>query len=157
MWFAEDLWVGREFDLGTISLGADEIIEFARRWDPLPMHTDLDAAADGPLGGLCASGSQVLAVYVRLASDAIVSRTATLGGRGVRDLRFHRPVRPGMPLTGRTIISGHEPARPGATLVLLAGELRGDQDDRVLSLTGEILMAQRQAGEVSARTPTGAR
>ena len=54
-WF-DDYAEGETFDFGDYLVTADEIIEFARRYDPQPFHVDPQAAAAGPFGGLIASG-----------------------------------------------------------------------------------------------------
>ena len=98
--YAEDMPVDRRFDLGSYAVSAEEIKRFAALWDPLPMHLDEDAAAATPFGGLIASGVHTLAIANRLAADAVVSKASLLAGRGVRDMRLLKPVRPATTLTG---------------------------------------------------------
>ena len=58
----EDLAVGERFDLGPRRMDEAEVVEFARAFDPQPMHLDRAAGAASPLGGLAASGWHSCAV-----------------------------------------------------------------------------------------------
>jgi acyl dehydratase len=61
MLYAEDLIVGQRFEFGSYTIGEEEILRFARQYDPVPIHIDKEAAASGPFGGLIASGFNTLA------------------------------------------------------------------------------------------------
>jgi hypothetical protein len=65
--FAEDLTAGMHFPSGAYTVSAKEIAEFARQWNPLPMHTDPEAAEAGFFGALIASGVHTFAIWQRLA------------------------------------------------------------------------------------------
>ncbi len=67
--YYDDLPVGYESLVGEYSLGADEVIEFARRWDPQPFHVDEAAARDSIYGGLTASSLHLFAICTRLFFD----------------------------------------------------------------------------------------
>jgi acyl dehydratase len=91
----EDFRVGQTFDLGEHKLSADEIIAFAREFDPQPMHTDPEAAERGILGGLVASGWHLCALAMRMIVDGLFSRATSLGAPGVDEVQWRRPVRAG--------------------------------------------------------------
>lgn len=93
--YLEDYVVGDTFEYGDISVDESQIIEFAREYDPQSFHLDPVAAANGPFDGLIASGWQTAALMMRLFADHYLSRVASLGGPGVDELRWLRPVRPG--------------------------------------------------------------
>lgn len=90
----EDFTVGRKFFGGPYRVTKDEIFEFAREFDPQPHHLDEDAAKHSMLGGLSASGWQVSAIAMRLFAEAVILKTANLGGPGCDDGRWMKPVRP---------------------------------------------------------------
>ena len=121
MLYAEDLTPGDVFPFGTHAMTQDDIIAYAREWDPLPIHIDIDAATAGPHGGIIASGLHTLAVYQRLLVDALWKNIHAVGGRSFQ-LRFKRPVRPSMTLSGQTRIDRieHRPARGNAVLYLVS-------------------------------------
>jgi acyl dehydratase len=91
--FYEDIEVGRRVDLGGHTVTESEIVAFAERWDPLPVHTD--PGADERHDGVIASGHHTLCVTARLAVEGFRRETAAVAGLGIDDLRWHRPVRPG--------------------------------------------------------------
>lgn len=100
MWFAEDLRVGDVHDLGTTSATEAEIVAFAERFDPLPIHVDREAAAAGPFGGIIGSAAHTLALYSSLASPRFMARLALVAGKGVERMRVPHPLRPDVVLTG---------------------------------------------------------
>lgn len=93
-WFAEDLTPGKVHDLGVTSATEAEIIDFARRFDPLPIHVDPVAAAAGPFGGIIASATHTLALYSGLASREFMPRLALVAGKGIERMRLPHPLRP---------------------------------------------------------------
>lgn len=142
---AEDLSTGDYFTLGSFSISADEIIAFAQHWDPQFFHLDEQRAADeGYFGGLIASGIQTLAIYQRLMVDSLFNYWAVIGGTGIRDLQFRRPVRPGDTLSGTTVIDHIEqqPER-GRARIDYSGELVNQHNERVLILTTSAYLRMR--------------
>ncbi|HET7046035.1 MAG TPA: MaoC family dehydratase [Gaiellaceae bacterium] len=101
MLYFEDLESGQVLEFGGHTVTEDEILDFARRYDPQPFHVDLDAAAAGPFGGLVASGWHTAALFMRMYVDAILLGAASMGSPGVEELRWTKPVRPGDTLRGR--------------------------------------------------------
>ena len=141
--YADDLSPGDRFDLGHYGLSEDEIVEYARRWDPVFIHTDPAAAQDTPLGGVVASGLHTLAIYQRLAVQALWSRFT--GGIGHSfDIRFRRPVWPGTTLTGHLTVRSvtPRPEREDAA-VTLDGELVDDRGEVVLQLLNRSVLPLR--------------
>jgi acyl dehydratase len=103
MLYAEDLAEGQQFQLGEYVIGEAEVLQFARQYDPVPIHTDPVAAAAGPFGGLIASGFNTIAIYQRLIVEAVWSKVAGIVGRSM-EVRLPAPVRPGATLTGQSEI-----------------------------------------------------
>jgi acyl dehydratase len=90
----EDFPVGRVIDCGTYRVSKDEILDFARQFDPQPHHLDEEAGKQSILGGLSASGWHVCAIAMRLFADAVVLKADNKGGAGAREARWMKPVRP---------------------------------------------------------------
>jgi len=93
-WF-DDLKVGMRFKSEAVTVSKDDIIRFAREYDPQPFHLDEEAAKKTMLGGLAASGWHTAAIAMRLAADSKPFGPHPLLGAGVDDLRWLLPVRPG--------------------------------------------------------------
>jgi acyl dehydratase len=107
--YFEDLAVGDTESLGTYTVTREEIVEFARQYDPQPFHADPEAAAESPFGGLVASGWHTAAMTMRLLVEGFLRKSAARGALGVDELRWFDPVRPGDTLTTRTEIVATEP------------------------------------------------
>ena len=99
--YFDDLRVGARYDLGVVSFTEDEIIAFARAYDPQRVHTDRAHAEGSQFGGIIASGFQTLLVSFRLVHAADIWNAASMGSPGFDELRWLHPVRPGDTLSVR--------------------------------------------------------
>ncbi len=99
MKYFEDFAVGEAVTVGVHHVTEDELVAFARAWDPQPAHTDSRAALRSPFGGLIASGVHVMAISVRLLVTSSAEPVAVHAALGWDEVRFLAPVRPGDTLT----------------------------------------------------------
>ena len=143
--YFEDFAAGQTFALGTHTMTRDEIVDFARQFDPQPFHVDEEAAQASPFGGLIASGWHTAAVFMRLYVDALLSDAASMGSPGISELRWLAPVRPGDTLTGRFIVESVQPSskRPDRGTVFFRSEMVAADGTTVLSMTGRGYFARR--------------
>ncbi len=134
--FFEDYAVGAVAELGPVAVDAEEVVAFARRYDPQPMHTDATAAAAGPLGGLIASGWHTAALMMRLIVEQYLSPASSLASPGLDELRWLRPVRPGDTLSVRvTVIEAtRSRSKPDRGVVRSMVEVRNQHGETVMSL-----------------------
>lgn len=133
----EDFAVGEVIELGTYpAVTEEEIIGFARRWDPQPFHLDPERAKESMYGGLIASGWHIGAIAMRLLVDGLLSRCASQGSPGLEHLRFLRPLRPGDALSGRYTVLDASPSasRPAIGKVRANIELRNQRGEVVVSM-----------------------
>lgn len=95
--YLEEFEVGRVVTYGTYEVSEEEIIEFAEKYDPQPLHTSREAAEGSFLGGLCASGWHTCAMAMRMMVDEMDKDGAgtSLASPGCDKLRWLKPVRPG--------------------------------------------------------------
>jgi len=93
-WF-DDLKVGMIFKSEVVTVSKEDILRFAREYDPQPFHLDDEAARKTIFGGLAASGWHTAAICMRLATECRPFGPHPLLGAGVDDLRWMKPVRPG--------------------------------------------------------------
>ena len=130
-----ELNVGERFVTGEWTLGEAEIVAFARAFDPQPIHVDKAGAADGPYGGLIASGFQTMALGFRLFYELGVIDEACIGGPGIDNVRFRRPARPGDTIHAIATVAEARPSRskPDRGYVRMAYEVRNQRDEPVLS------------------------
>lgn len=101
-----DFHVGQVIEAGPYTLTEQEILDFARQWDPQWFHTDPEAAAAGPFNGLIASGWQTCCVAMRLATQAALAGSESFASPGIDKIRWPNPVRPGEPLRLRATVTG---------------------------------------------------
>jgi acyl dehydratase len=92
--YFEDFPLGEVVEYGRVDVSVDEIIAFAREFDPQPFHTDKEAAA-AATGGLIASGWHTSALLLRMNCEAFLMRAGILEEAGVEEVRWQQPVRPG--------------------------------------------------------------
>ncbi len=112
MLFFEDFEVGDVIELATVSVDETAIVEFARKYDPQPMHLDPAAAAESHFGGLIASGWHTCALSMRVLADWFQqAEVQGMGSPGLKSVRWLAPVRPGDVLAGRFEILGKRASR----------------------------------------------
>jgi acyl dehydratase len=146
LWF-EDLTPGREFDLGEVTVDAEEMLSFARRYDPQWYHVDPDRAAASAWGGLIASGWLTAALCMRLYVDHLLARAAADASPGLDELRWLAPVRGGDVLAARVTVEDAGPSSrsPDLGTVTLRWEMTRD-DVPVLRMRGRGWFHRRPEG-----------
>ena len=90
----EDFPVGSRLISESHTISAEAIIEFARQFDPQPIHLDASGESEGLLGGLSASGWQTAAISMRLFIDLMQVEGGIIG-RAIDELRWPAAVHPG--------------------------------------------------------------
>ena len=118
MKFAE-FHAGQAIEAGPYRLGESELLQFATAYDPQWFHTDPEAAAKGPFGGLIASGWQTCAIAMRLAADAALEGSESFASPGVKHIKWRQPVRPGDALSLRATVIETRVSRKQASLGIL--------------------------------------
>jgi len=123
--FFEDLAPGTSFDLGTVDIDHDEMLAYARRYDPQWYHVDEAAAGASRYGGLIASGFYTVSLFMRAYVDHVLSRAAADASPGLEELRWSAAVYAGDKLDVRLDVLDAAPSRakPGLGTVTLAGTM----------------------------------
>jgi len=129
--YLEDYPVGAVYEYGYLTVTKDQIINFARQFDPQSIHTDPAFAETGPFAGLIASGWHSAGLLMRLYAHHYLSTVASLGSPGIDELRWPAPLRPGDSVRLRTTVVQTRPSRskPDRGLLWTRAELL-TQDDR---------------------------
>ena len=146
MIYFEDLEVGGETDYGSYEVTRDEVLEFARKYDPQPFHLSDDAAAKTYFGRLAASGwhtcAMTMAVLVRHMGQA---PQAGLGSPGVDELRWLKPVYPGDTLHVRGEVLEKTPSRskPDIGSFRTRTTVTNQHDEPVMRFTSIVLIQRR--------------
>jgi acyl dehydratase len=138
--YFEDLTVGETTSFGSYEVTREEMLSFATQYDPQWFHTDPERAAEqSPYGGLIASGWHTAAVTMRMLVDNYLSDAASVGAKGVDELRWPAPVRPGDTLTCENEVLSKEPERPDRGLARIQTETFTDAGERVFSMVGLVM------------------
>ena len=133
----EDYLPGASAEFGPLVITEADIIEYAGRYDPQPIHVDPAAAAAGPFGGLIASGWHTVAVVMRVLVDNYLAHGAALASPGVDELRWLKPVRPGDMLRVRVTVlaANRSTSRPDRGMVRTSIETMNQRDEVVMRMT----------------------
>ena len=147
MRYFEDFKVGDVVESGARTITKDEILAFARDFDPQPFHTDEAAARQTMYGSLIASGWHSGSLMMRLFYDSLFREVASLGSPGIDELRWLKPVRPGDTLTLRSTVLELIPSRskPDRGLVRMHCELRNQDGEVVMSIKPLNFVGRRPA------------
>jgi acyl dehydratase len=134
--YFEDYPVGAVYGGGPITVGEQEILDFARRYDPQPMHVDKAAAEAGQFGGLIASGWHTGALMMQLLAAHFVPRPGNLASPGIDELRWRLPVRPGDRLSLRATVleARRSKSKPRQGVVTSLVEVLNQNREVVMSL-----------------------
>ncbi|MFB6293407.1 MAG: MaoC family dehydratase [Halonotius sp.] len=142
--YFEDLAVGDSWESDEYEVTESEIIEFAEQYDPQWFHTDPERAAEESIyGSLIAAGFHTAAISTRLFVDCFLSDTATLGGKGIDELRWHEPVRPGDRLSIQAEVLDLEPESDSRGLARIRIETSNHDGEVALSMIPLVMFARR--------------
>jgi acyl dehydratase len=132
----EDFEPGQVYELGSTTVTEEEIVDFARRFDPQPFHLDAEAAKDSDFGGLIASGWHTGAMWMRLYVDSLLGGGSGQGSSGIEELRWLAPVRPGDTLSGRLTVLETTPSErhPHRGTIRIRGEMVNQDGVTVMSM-----------------------
>ena len=143
--YFEDFRVGEKFHTKEKTLSAEEIIEFARLYDPQPFHVDEKAAAESPFGGIIASGFHTIGTSFRLFIDTGIIGTTGMGSPGMDSIRWMKPVRPGdtLRVEAEVIETRASRSEPGRGIVLMEFRTFNQENELVLSMRSVSLVRRR--------------
>jgi acyl dehydratase len=145
----EDLELGQIFALGPRTVTREEMIAYAREYDPFPFHVDEAAAKASLLGGLAASGWQTGALSQALLVEAFLGRAAGMGGLGFRDLKWRKPFMAGRTLSGTAAIAGLRlsQTKPDRGIVEIGFDMQDETGARLLTMTLINMIAVREPAQ----------
>lgn len=147
-----DFHVGQKLQAGPRPVSQQEVLDFARAWDPQWFHTDPEAAAQGRFGGLIASGWHTCAIAMRMAVDAALHDSESLASPGLDHVKWPHPVRPGDALTWQAEVLSVRRSRSTPTLGILQWrwQLLNQHGTEVLDLQATSLFQCLDAGGTAA-------
>jgi acyl dehydratase len=137
----DDLEVGLKFKSKVHAIDTEQMIAFAKLYDPQPFHTDPDLAKASLFGGLVASGWFTAAVNMRLLLEALPLTNGTIGLSG-EQLAFPKPLRPGASvyLEGEVVGIKESRSQGDRGIVTIRAETKTQNNDIVFACTANLLV-----------------
>lgn len=153
--FFEDFTPGLVLEGGDFEMTEEEIVTFARRYDPQPFHTDHAAARASMFGELVASGWNTASVAMRLMVDHFFGAGGSMGSPGMEELRWPRPVRVGDRLRLRVTVEQARisQSKPDRGLVHFHTEVLNQNGEVVMSVRGMAFFRRRTSPPPAAASP----
>jgi acyl dehydratase len=148
MLYLEDFAAGARYEAGPIAVDRDELIAFAKRYDPQPFHTDPVAARDSLFGGLAASGWMTASLTMRMLVDSGKGPAGGFIARKIEAMEWPSPVRPGDTLSATSEVVEVLPSKskPDRGMVRMRTETV-NQDGAVVQVLTALLVVQRRPAE----------
>ena len=150
MIYFEDLVVGAEREFGTYEVTREEVIEFARKYDPQPFHLSDEAAAKTHFGRLAASGWHTAAMTMAVIARRVVKeKQAGLGSPGIDELRWKKPVYPGdtLQVSGKILEKTPSRSRPEMGSFRTQTTVANQNGEIVMTFQSIVLIRRRTAGD----------
>jgi acyl dehydratase len=127
--YFEDIVAGETHALGSYVAERDELLAFARRYDPQPIHTDPELARETMYGGLIASGWHTASACMALLYEGFLSGKTTVGSFGLEELRWPTPVRPGDTVIAEVEVLETRPSGSRDDRGYVENRVRAETDD----------------------------
>lgn len=145
MKYLEDFAVGQVLEFPPRTVSEEEIIAFARDYDPQPFHLDREAAKQSLFGGLCASGWHTAGLMMRMLVDHMIGKYASMGSPGVDQLRWVKPVFPGdtLQLHGEVLEVRPSQSKPDRGVITSRYEMRNQKGEVVLTMQAKGMYGRR--------------
>lgn len=145
MLYFEDMPVGFRFTTDAREVTREEIVEFAREWDPQAFHLDEEAAAVSHFGALVASGWQTLLIAFNLSMQAGVWNEASMGASGMDEVRWLKPVFPGdhLHVEVEVLSAERSRSRPDRGRLAIRHDVVNQSGAKVTSYVGNHLIRAR--------------
>lgn len=142
--YFEDAEIGTTCKAGAYLVTKEEIIQFAKQYDPIPRHIDEEAAARSIFGGLSASSAHTFSIFILLTTK-LQPRLHVLAGLGWDELKLPNAVRPGdeLDLETTTLEKRESKSKPDRGIVRNRVLLRNQRRETVLQCISNIFVARR--------------
>jgi acyl dehydratase len=148
MQYFEDFEIGVVHNVGSYRVSRDEIVEFARRFDPQPFHIDEDAARESIFEGLTASSTHTFALMSLIHSQS-PTEIALVANLGAESLRFPSPLRPDDQITLRSecVSARVSKSRPGIGIVTTHSTISNQRGETVMEIRTNFMVKRREQAD----------
>jgi len=152
MIYFEDLEIGAETDFGSYGVTREEVLDFARKYDPQPFHLSDEEAAKTHFGRLAASGWHTAAMTMAVIARHVVDdQQAGLGSPGIDELRWKKPVYPGdtLHVRGRILEKTPSRSRPEMGSFRTQTTVANQHGEVVMAFIWIVLIRRRPGGDAA--------
>ncbi|MBB5710114.1 MaoC family dehydratase [Sphingomonas xinjiangensis] len=146
MQYLDDFSVGDRASFGRYEVTREEVLDFARKYDPQPFHLSDEAAAETHFGRLAASGWHTCSMIMAMLVEHMKAHPqASLGAVGIDQLRWIRPVHPGDILRCETEILEVRPSQSRPEMGSLRSQMTAfnQKNEPVAQYVAIVLMRRR--------------
>ncbi|WP_448203192.1 MaoC family dehydratase [Azospirillum sp. sgz302134] len=152
MRYLDDLTPGDRFPGGPVTVAEEDIIAFARQFDPQVFHLDAEAAKDTVFGGLAASGWHTAGLTMRMIVTGEGRLAGGFVGMGVEEVRWPKATRPGDTLRIESEVLEVRPSdkRPDRGIARVRTTTFNQKDEVVQVMTANLLVPRRANAEAAA-------
>ncbi len=150
--YLDDLQPGQRFTSATHVIDAEQIINYARQFDPQPFHLDEEAAKDTFFAGLAASGWHVASITMKLLVGGGAPLAGGIIGAG-GEIAWPKPTRPGdeLQVTSEVVEITPSRSRPNRGMVTMRSETRNQHGEVVQKLTVKLVVPRRESSAETER------
>jgi len=145
-YYLEDFEVGLTYESVPYTVSKEEIIDFAKQWDPQPFHIDEEAAKQSIYGGLIAATAHMFALSCKL-SDQLERKPAAIAGLGLDEFRIHRPLRAGdtIRFVAECMSVRRSHTKPHLGIVQVFSKIINQNEEIVFTVRGGMMVKARPA------------
>lgn len=142
--YFEDFKPGDSATFGKYVMEKDEMIEYAKKWDPQPFHIDEEKAADSVYKGLTASGAHIFAISYLLIMQREI-KVKVIGMLGIKEMKFEHPARPGdiLTMTHECVDKRESKSKKDRGIVQNKIILKNQKGEIVLTFLDTVMIAKR--------------
>lgn len=144
MQFYEDIELNKEHHSSTFSVDKEDMIAFAKRWDPQPFHTDEEAASQWPMG-LTGSSTMSYAILTKLQTETEGEKPAIVAGLGIEEWRTPTPLKAGDTVRAVAFVESKRESgsKPNMGILVSVSQLLNQNDEVILSYKSTGLVMKR--------------
>ena len=151
--YLDDFHPGNVYETPAVTVTREQLIGFAREYDPQPFHLDDAAGNASVFGGIAAGGFQTAALAWALGLRTGMFDDCAMAGIGVDELRWRLPLKPGDPLNCKMTVIDHRPSQSEADrgIATFVYDMTNQNGEVIMTLKLIQMLKRRPASQAAAR------
>ncbi len=141
--YLNEVSVGTTIDIPPVEIDREQMLDFARRYDPIPLHTDEEYAKSTRFGDLIAPGvMSFMAVWGKYVERDVFAEEL-IAGKSTK-IEWFKPVYAGDTLKGTATVSQIIPRNKYNGIAVITIDIRNQAGELVISSETESIVKYRQ-------------